>query len=76
MQCTLKFINDRSLLFSVIERYVVHVVIRLMGAGDAFVRCMFRISFARPNFHSVSDSRCRDKQNKFYLHLTNIGKTK
>ena len=37
---------------------VVQVVIRLIGAGDALVRCMFRISLASPNFHSVSESCC------------------
>ena len=27
-----------------------------MGAGETSVRCMLRISLARPNFHSVSES--------------------
>ena len=39
---------------------VVQVVIRLMGAGEALVLCMFLISLASPNFHSVSESCCND----------------
>ena len=33
----------------------IHDVPRLIGAGDALVRCMLRINFARPYFHSMSD---------------------
>ena len=46
--------------------YSVHVVTRLMGAGDALVRCMFRISLANPYFHSMSD--CCWKISTFYFH--------
>ena len=42
--------------------YSVHVVTRLMGAGDALVRCMFRISLANPYFHSMSDCCYKEKE--------------
>ena len=29
---------------------------KLIGEGEAFVLCIFLINFARPNFHSVSES--------------------
>lgn len=37
------------------SRYMNHVVTRFSGDGAVVVRCMFRISLDRPNFHSMSD---------------------
>ncbi len=36
-----------------------------MGAGETSVRCMLRISLARPNFHSVSESCCKRRKDKY-----------
>ena len=35
----------------------IQVVKRLRGEGATLVRCMFRISLAKPNFHSVNKNR-------------------
>lgn len=36
-------------------RRTIQVVKRLSGEGATLVLCMFLISFASPNFHSMSD---------------------
>lgn len=38
-----------------VNSHINHVVIKLSGDGAVVVRCIFRISFDKPNFHSISD---------------------
>lgn len=38
-----------------VNSHINHVVIRFNGDGAVVVRCILRINFDKPNFHSISD---------------------
>ena len=48
------FLSDRISMYLFLRR-TIHVVKRLSGEGATLVLCMFLISLASPNFHSMSD---------------------
>ncbi len=47
----------------------IHVVKRFRGEGATFVRCMFRINLARPNFHSENNRRKINQEPWFLVQI-------
>lgn len=60
-----KLIQLFELTLHMFINHINHVVIRFSGDGAVVVRCMFLISFDKPNFHSISDCACA----LFFVHL-------
>ena len=51
----LAFFRSDRISMHLFLRRTIHVVKRLSGEGATLVLCMFLISLASPNFHSMSD---------------------